>query len=238
MGVKLNRTKKRNYLVSFAYALKKLLPLSNQSKLKLFLELEWIFNRFSHEASFNYYKPDSHPVRRSSMAFILEEISVADKVLDLGSKYGDMAYQISQKANFVVGIDYEKESITLAQKKYVRDNLEFICADAVDYIESSQLKLSVLILSHVLEHIDNPLEFLIKFKPYFVKTYIEVPDFDNSYLNKYRLDSGSSLIYTDADHIHEFDRDELKELIEKSGLKIYKSEFRYGLQKYWCQNNG
>lgn len=238
MGVKIKRIKKRNFLVSFAYLLKRLLPLSPKNKLKLFLDLEWIFNRFSHEASFNYYHPDEHPVRITTLSFILNEITETDRVLDLGSKYGDLAYQISRKAEFVCGIDYEKESIEQAQKKYKNENLVFICDDAFNYVKTEMSSYSVLILSHILEHIDNPLEFLKIYKPYFKKTYIEIPDFDSTHLNRYRLDSQSSLIYTDADHVFEFDRDEIKDMIEKSGMIVYKSEYRYGLQKYWCHNNG
>ena len=148
-----------------------------------------------------------------------------------------MSYQISQKAEFVCGIDYEKESIEHAQKKYSKDNLLFICDDAYNYVKTEMNSYSVLILSHILEHIDEPLEFLKLYKPYFKKTYIEIPDFDLSHLNRYRVDSGSDLVYTDADHVFEFDRDEMKDLIEKSGMTVYKSEYRYGLQKYWCHNN-
>ena len=49
-----------------------------------------------------------------------------------------------------------------------------------------------------------------------------------------RFDKNSKLIYTDNDHISEFDRAELRELVQKCGLTIQKEEYRFGVQKIWC----
>ena len=54
------------------------------------------------------------------------------------------------------------------------------------------------------------------------------------YLNHYRKDQQLDLIYTDDDHITEFDRDELKALLQECNMKIIKEDYRYGVQKIWC----
>ena len=95
-------------------------------------------------------------------------------------------------------------------------------------------KFDILILSHILEHLDNPQIFINMFKDYFKFIYIEVPDFEKNYLNLYRKDLNLNLIYSDADHISEFDRDELKSLLNSSHLKILKEDYRFGVQKFWC----
>ena len=83
---------------------------------------------------------------------------------------------------------------------------------------------------------DDPEKFLSDFKDHFQWIYIELPDFDKHYLNHYRLEQKLELIYTDTDHVSEFNRFELMDLLEKCKLEIVKSEYIYGLQKIWCKN--
>jgi hypothetical protein len=91
-----------------------------------------------------------------------------------------------------------------------------------------------LILSHILEHLDNPKDFLLEFKDRFKYIYVEVPDFDRYHLNHYRKDLNMSLIYSDDDHVYEFDRFELNELLAESGLKVLESQYIFGVQRLWC----
>lgn len=75
------------------------------------------------------------------------------------------------------------------------------------------------------------------FKDRFSFIYIEVPDFDRYYLNHYRKDLKLSLIYSDNDHINEFDRWEMKSLLKECGIAIIESEFIFGIQRFWCKTN-
>ncbi len=234
--MKLTRQKKRNLLLTFIYRVSKLILLTRKRRLKLFLDLEWIFNRLSHEESFKYYSESTHPIRINTYKTILKEVSHTDTVVDLGCKYGEIAYAIANKAKLVIGIDYDSNSIAIANKKYNKNNLSFVCDDALSYIQKNKIIFDVLILSHVIEHIDNPELFLSNYIPYFKKIYIEVPDFDSTYLNYYRNDIKTDLIYTDTDHVEEYNREELKEMLNNCKLEIVFTEYKYGLQKIWCIN--
>jgi trans-aconitate methyltransferase len=156
-------------------------------------------------------------------------------VIDLGCNRGDIAFSISKKAKRVIGIDFDQTHIHAAMKNYTAPNLEFYCMDAAKYLAERSEKFDVLILSHILEHLDNPAQFVESFKNKFSYIYIEVPDFEKNYLNLYRQNLGISLIYSDNDHVFEFDRDEIAQLIAGANLEIISSEFRYGVQKYWCK---
>jgi hypothetical protein len=46
------------------------------------------------------------------------------------------------------------------------------------------------------------------------------------------------MLYTDADHVSEFDRNEIGQMIVASNLKILSSEFRFGVMKFWCGRLG
>jgi len=237
MGVKVTRKKPRNLLLSIMYRVNSIIPLSNRIKMKLFLDLEWIFDRLAHETSFKLYQEDQHPVRYASRDFILKKIDAQHTVLDLGSNQGYMSNFLAEVAKLVVGVDYNKEAVELADKRFSKDNLTFICGEAFDYLETNHIKFDVLILSHILEHLDHPSELLAKLKKHFSLIYIEVPDFEKSYLNQYRLDYGVKLNYTDDDHNLEFNRNELHELIKKSNLIIEDEDYRNGVQRIWCRTD-
>lgn len=238
MGIQVNRNKKRHFLLSFFYKLDKIIFLKSKTKLKIYLDLEWIFNRLSHEYSFDCYLYNDHPIRIYSSEFITNNISRTETVLDLGCKQGDISKLISAKAKHVLGIDFDENAIHEAKSKHHQiKNLDFTCSEAYKYLETTTENFDTLILSHILEHIDNPSEFLKKFSPFFKKIYIEIPDFDASYLNHYREKLNSQLIYTDNDHVFEFDRNEIKQLIETCNLSIDIVEYRYGVQKIWCSHN-
>jgi hypothetical protein len=61
MGAEIKREKKNVWLFSFIYTLQRLIPLSKKKKFRLFLRLEWIFDRLAHEFSLLTFAPDQHP---------------------------------------------------------------------------------------------------------------------------------------------------------------------------------
>lgn len=234
MGVKVERKKEQSLLLSALYRLLKL-PLSEKTKLSLFLDLEWIFDRLAMETSFKYYSPETHPIRIDAKKFILNFVTGEHRVLDLGCKYGVISDFIAEKAKEVVGIDHDGGAIEIAKKNYRRNNLTFIQADAREFLQSNKEKFDVLILSHILEHLDEPKEFLEEFKKWFDYIYIEVPDFDRYHLNHYRKDLNLKLIYSDNDHVTEFDRYELKQLLDECNISILEAYYITGIQRVWCK---
>jgi len=203
----------------------------------MFLNLEWFFDRIANEYSFKNYSPESHPVRVLTKKHLLEWIQPEHRVLDLGCATGEMSFWASEKATKVVGIDYNPKHISFAQKNYTHDNLSYHCVEAHEYLTDTQEKFDVLILDNILEHLDNPSEFIKRFSRFFDYVYIELPDFDKNYLNHYRKDFKLSLIYTDADHVTEFDRFDMIDLIEENNLTIVHSFYIHGYQKLWCKVN-
>lgn len=220
--------------MSLLYRLLKL-PISDKTKLWLFLDLEWIFDRLAHETSLKYYSHETHPARIHAKKFIFNFLAESHTVLDLGCKYGEISDFVAEKAKKVVGVDHDADVIKIAEKKFQRSNLSFVYADARDYLQSNNEKFDVLILSHILEHLDNPKEFLNEFKGWFEFIYIEVPDFDRYHLNHYRQELNLKLIYSDNDHVTEFDRYELKHLLDECNIKIVEANYIFGIQRLWCR---
>ncbi|QQS32199.1 MAG: class I SAM-dependent methyltransferase [Acidobacteriota bacterium] len=232
MPLKLQRTKKRSLIASLVYRAK-LLPLARKGKLKLFLDLEWIFERLAHEASYEFYPSDEHPMRRQGVEHILQFIEPDHVVLDLGCSRGEITSKVAEKARRVVGVDHSEQAIQIA-RRFSKENLEYFVGDADEFLAKSDEPFDVLILSHILEHLDDPKGLLLHYKDRFRFIYIEVPDIEKTIFNKMRIELGSPLVYTDADHIWEFDRAEMKRMIAECALSIRNEDFRFGVQRYWC----
>lgn len=234
MGIRIERKKPRHLLASVLYRLLRA-PVSERTKFRLFLDLEWIFNRLSQEQSHKIYGPTEHPWRNHAFEFIAQNINADQNVLDLGCGYGEISAMIAELGANVVGVDHDAGKIEKAKRSYEGKGPTFLCEDAAEYLKTTPTKFDVLILSHVLEHLDEPATFLNEFKGHFKYVYIEVPDFDATILNHYRVDQDLTLNHTDNDHVTEFDREELGSIFEKCGLAVTHSQHIFGIQRYWCE---
>jgi SAM-dependent methyltransferase len=234
MGVKLPRKKPRHFIAALLYRLLKL-PISERMKFKWFLDLEWIFNRLSHEQANKIHQLAAHPWRESALRFISDGLHADDAVVDIGCGYGELASLIAGQIRMVVGVDQDAHKIETAKRHLSGQGINFICLEAQIFLQNTDIKFSKLILSHVLEHIDEPEKFLITYRSLFDHIFIEVPDFDATVLNHFRADLNLTLRHTDNDHVTEFDRHELKELFADCGLEIVDQEFIFGVQRYWLR---
>jgi hypothetical protein len=231
MKLHFERKKKRNLLLSVFYRLGKFPFVSSEWKMKVFLNLNWIFWRLAIEEAEKMYGFGNDSMRRKNLDFFLNRLNPNFIVMDLGCKYGDIAQIISKHVKLVVGVDQDAKAIEIAKNKNPAPNIDYIVSDAVAYLKNNTHSFDVLILSHIIEHLDNPDTFLKEFIHFFEYIYIEIPDLDESYLNHYRMKMNNVLNYTDNDHIWEFDRNSFKELLENTGLIILDAEFKYGVQK-------
>lgn len=235
MAMKFPRKKGRNLLLSLIYKCDKILPFSKKGKLRLYLDLEWIFDRLAHEQSYKVFGKEDHPVRGISAEFLLGHLEADHEVMDLGCNSGDLTFLLSKKVRSITGVDYNEKLIHEAKRKYPRTGISFVKDDAVSYLEKNKKKFDVLVLSHIIEHLDDPGLLLKLCKKFFSYVYIEVPDLERNHLNIYREKVQSNLMYSDADHIWEFGRSDVQKLITENDLVILDMEFMLGVQKYWCR---
>lgn len=231
--IKLPRLKKRNLLLIFAYKIEKIIPLRKKTKIRFFLDLAWIFSRLAHE---NIYKTDLKKPNELPNRILESNLSEDFIVLDLGCGDGAVSRFLYPNVKKVIGVDFSKPSIETAKALSNNTTIEFIHDDIFLYLEQNQKQFDLIVLSHVVEHIDNPALLLKTLSNYTKYLYIEVPDIDSSHLNAYRIMLGSNLTYTDADHVFEFDRYSLQDIIEEAGYSIIESEYIYGNMRFWCSN--
>lgn len=223
MGVRLPRRKPRNFLASLAYKLDRLLPLSREKKLDLLLDAAAVTNRLAMEHASEL----GHNIWGEN-DFIHSRIKPTDRVLEIGCGSGRVLSTINALER--VGVDYDTAAIERGKREH--PELTLIVGEARNYLQTIG-RFDVLILSHVLEHIDDPEQFLLTFGYRFDRIYVEVPDFEFTTNNSVRLARSRDLIFMDGDHVAEFDRDELEVLFKTVGLRILDREFRWGFMRYW-----
>jgi len=170
---------------------------------------------------------DIHPKHRimKYYNFFLDNIDKNSKVLDIGCGIGFIAYKLSDKAQIVVAMDINEKSIEIAKKKYKRKNIKFINADVMDY--QFKEKFDYIILSNVIEHINERKTFFKKIKEVSKCILLRVPMIDRSWLVLYKKEMG--LEYRlDPTHYIEYTLKTFQKEIESVGLKLVSYSIQFG----------
>ena len=186
--------------------------------LKLSLNIHTYAYKFSTIFAIKAY--GVHPKHRiiNYKDWFNSKISKDDVVLDIGSKTGEMAFHMSNKCKNVYGIEIEKHSHDEALKRYSKENLKFVNADATNfnYVNEINKNISVVTMSNVLEHIDNRKEFLrdiikqINNKNKKVKILIRVPSIEREWVTPLKKSLG--LVWKlDRTHFTEYTKEELND---------------------------
>lgn len=111
-----------------------------------------------------------------------------DTVLDIGCGNGALTYDVAKKAGQVVGIDLNEKSISLARQRYSRGNIKYICGNVLNDLPDERF--DVVILSNVLEHIDERVKFLKRLREMAPKFLIRVPMINRDWITMYKKELG------------------------------------------------
>jgi len=160
-------------------------------------------------------EPDGlHPKHRllNYHQWFIEQIQPSWDVLDVGCGNGALTQDLSRHCRYVLGIDKSKEKIEEAKR---RCSAEFICADATGYV--FERRFDAVVLSNVLEHIEDRVGFLKKLKCLTGIFLIRVPMLDRDWITLYKKELG--LEYRlDPTHFIEYTLDIFKKELDEAGL--------------------
>ncbi len=170
-----------------------------------------------------------HDLMDGIHAFFYERIPQNASVLDLGCGRGTVAAAIAQHANArVLGMDLNPKSIAFAVERYSNPNLRFMVGDVFCDLPENEL-FDVIVLSSVLEHLENRIEFLQdlakKFAPQ--KILIRVPTFEQHYFKAIKRGLGL-FAYVDRGHVLEYSPEIFAGEMAAAHLDIAHIEFRWG----------
>lgn len=195
---------------------------------KLKSKLEWVIN----ERSIAYGK-GIHPKHRltSYHDFFIERINDGEVVLDVGCGQAIVAANIAsvRRKSLVYGIDINEENIRKGKNLIKIKKLNNVKLIFGNIIDQPELKVDKVIISNVLEHIDNRIEFIENLKLITKAKYflIRVPLFERDWQIPLMKELGSEY-FSDSDHKIEHSIVEFEKEMSDSKLIITEMETLWG----------
>lgn len=160
--------------------------------------------------------------------FFVERIAAGQTVLDIGCGLGAVAYSVAGRSGaHVTGIDRNPESIARARSRFVLPNLDFVCGDAFDDLPTKRF--DVVILSNVLEHFEERVEFLRRLRKQIdpVTLLIRVPLFERDWRVAAKRELGLEW-RLDATHCIEYDLPIFLAETSDGGYEVVEYQVRWG----------
>lgn len=172
-----------------------------------------------------------HPKHRLTdyHGFFAEHVARGDRVLDIGCGYGAVARSIAHHIPdaAVTGIDIEPVNVAQARAADNPSNLTFVEGDATEAFPEGAW--DVVVLSNVLEHIDDRVGFLASIRERLNpgSLLIRVPLFERSWHMPMRREVGANFL-SDPDHRIEHTRDAFEAEVNAAGFTILELQTPWG----------
>tara|TARA_Y100001978_G_scaffold35248_1_gene31160 strand:- start:1582 stop:2349 length:768 start_codon:yes stop_codon:yes gene_type:complete len=180
--------------------------------------LDWVINERALK-----YGSGIHP-KHALMKyhdFFSSRIKDGSKVLDVGCGIGIVSLNVAKKLtkSLIIGVDINKQNILVAKDLLDKSNLRNVKFIHGDINNQKDLQADYVILSNILEHIENRTIFLkniqkISNSKIFL---IRVPNFERDWQIPMRKELGI-YYFSDIDHKIEHTVEQLKNDIEKAGF--------------------
>lgn len=160
--------------------------------------------------------------------FFVDRIRAGETVLDVGCGKAELAYDIAERAGArVTGIDVNREALAFARSRFISDRLELVEADARTWEPGRSF--DVVVLSNVLEHIEDRIGFLRRLVEVAQPStlLVRVPVLERDWSIGLRVELGLSH-FSDPTHYTEYDRDRLAAELAAAGLALNEVHQRWG----------
>ena len=222
------RAKSRSLAVSVSYRLTRVATrlFGKDRILRVLLHTSWLSWRLAFEVSSDVYGDEFYDNTRAvSDNLLRRSIPENGSFIDIGCGYGYWCRIAAKYAKCVVGMDFDEGKITTAREITKAANIEYRVGDV--FLGVQDEKFDTALLSHVLEHLENPGVFLNNLAGTAKKVIVEVPDFENDPLNWVRVRQ-QCRFYTDGDHVREYTLPSLIKQLEQNGWQVIEYERRNG----------
>ncbi|MFH0976550.1 MAG: methyltransferase domain-containing protein [Spirochaetota bacterium] len=161
--------------------------------------------------------------------FFIENTPAGSKVLDIGCGNGALAYDIATHVLKVTvyGIDLNQDNISVAKNRFMNENIVYVCGDALKDLPNDIF--DVIVLSNVLEHLENRVEFLNEIKTRYNpnKFLIRIPIFERDWRVPLKRELGIDY-RLDSTHCIEYSQDEFFNEIAQAGLQVESYKINWG----------
>lgn len=209
--------------------LKKIIFNSKTAKLIVPLALRW--HNFSYwlAGTFSVYlEPDGlHPKHRIMKyhAWFCDQLSPEWRVLDVGCGNGALAADLAKRCKEVVGIDNQEKNVLEARENVPKAKI--LLRDINHYSFEADERFDAVILSNILEHIEDRVAFLAKIAKLSDVLLVRVPAFNRDWITVYKKERGVEWRLHKG-HFTEYTAETFKSEMSTAGLEIEKMEFMFG----------
>lgn len=151
-------------------------------------------------------------------------------VLDVGCGNGALTYALKANCASIIGIDINSNNIEKACSQFSREGITYVCGDAVAH--QFPKKFDAIILSNVLEHIEDRIGFLrhlvnTQGKERRLVLLVRVPMITRDWITLYKKGMGIEW-RLDSTHYTEYTLQQLREELSQANLKMESYEIQFG----------
>lgn len=187
-----------------------------------------------NDVAIRYESTGLHPKHRIMQYhdFFVKRINPEENVLDIGCGVGAVAFSIAERGGNVTAIDISEKNIESAKKMFAHPNIQYVCGDALDYIPGKTV--DVVVMSNVLEHIENRIEFLNSLVSYLpdASYLFRIPRKDRQWGVFFREELGLNWML-DVTHYTEYTYESFAEELKAASLDIIHAEFQW--EEIWAE---
>jgi SAM-dependent methyltransferase len=165
-------------------------------------------------------------------AFFLSNVKAGERVLDVGSGWGNVAHAVAAAGAFVTGLDASAERVREAAARFNHPRLEFVVGTAPN--DTPVRHFDVIIASNVLEHVDKRREFLqvIQQRTSADRWLIRVPMVNRDWHVPLRDELGL-FSFGDPTHFTEYTERGFQEEMAGAGFRIRHLQINWG--EIWAE---
>jgi SAM-dependent methyltransferase len=152
--------------------------------------------------------------------FFVERVREGERVLDVGSGKGELAYDLVVRAGAtVVGIDNDPHHHAFASVRFVHPRLQFREGDVLEQMPEGPF--DVVVLSNMLEHVDDRVGLLRRLVGSAApkRILLRIPVHARDWLVPLREELGLPH-FSDPGHFVEYDEAGLRRELEKADLEV------------------
>ena len=171
-----------------------------------------------------------HPKHRLTAYhdFFARHIQAGERVLDIGCGNGVVDWDVVTRTGaYVTGVDRDADAIAHAQTHYRHERLRFRVGDALAVAAGETF--DVVVLSNVLEHLDQRVEFLRRVRERIEprRLLVRVPLFERDWRVPLKAELGVDH-RLDPTHYTEYRESEFRDEIGRGGFEVVEAEIRWG----------
>lgn len=165
--------------------------------------------------------------------FFTKRVQRGERVLDIGSGNGALAYDLATVSGAeVTGIDISEETVELARRKYNHQSLRFVHGDVLN--DMPKERFDVVVMSNVLEHLEERILFMHSIDKMLSprKILIRVPMIDSDWRIPLRKELGL-FYFSDNTHHTEYTKDSFESEMAEAGFVISHIQINWG--EIWAE---